>query len=291
MRKIAAIVICLTLMYGVIPSFAETVKQLQKRAKAGDSQAQYDLAAKYYQGDGVKKNHAEAFRWWLSAAKNGHAESQRIVGDLYISGDGVKQNKAEGFKWIMRSAENGNAAAQMVVAAAYDLGNADYGVKQNQAEAKKWYQRAANSPNAAPAVKKSAENLIAAQGKNLEAQKKQDAAQKLQDASQRITEARKYYTGDGVPQNKAKAREIYRQLADEGNVQGQFLLAQSYKDDKNYTEAAKWYLKSAEQGYSMSQSNLAEMYFKGEGVPKNYSEATNTTLIHSLRSIIWLKCT
>jgi len=46
-----------------------------------------------------------------------------------------------------------------------------------------------------------------------------------------------------------------------------------YYDDKSYTEAAKWYRMSAEQGYAEAQYELGEMYYAGEGVEKNYSEA------------------
>jgi len=46
-----------------------------------------------------------------------------------------------------------------------------------------------------------------------------------------------------------------------------------YFDDKDYTEAAKWYRKSAEQGYAKAQYELGYMYYDGEGIEKDYSEA------------------
>jgi TPR repeat protein len=46
-----------------------------------------------------------------------------------------------------------------------------------------------------------------------------------------------------------------------------------YFDDKNYIEAAKWYRKSAEQGYAKAQYELGYMYYDGEGIEKDYSEA------------------
>jgi len=41
----------------------------------------------------------------------------------------------------------------------------------------------------------------------------------------------------------------------------------------NLPEAFKWYLKAAEQGFPIAQSNVADMYRDGEGVPQNYYEA------------------
>ena len=43
--------------------------------------------------------------------------------------------------------------------------------------------------------------------------------------------------------------------------------------DKDYIEAVKWYRKSAEQGNSSAQSNLADCYKNGYGVSKDISEA------------------
>ena len=42
---------------------------------------------------------------------------------------------------------------------------------------------------------------------------------------------------------------------------------------KDYTEAAKWYRKAADQGDADSQNSLALMYKEGEGVPKDVVEA------------------
>ena len=39
---------------------------------------------------------------------------------------------------------------------------------------------------------------------------------------------------------------------------------------KNYTTAATWYLKAAEQGHLVAQSRLGVIYGEGYGVPKNY---------------------
>ena len=50
-----------------------------------------------------------------------------------------------------------------------------------------------------------------------------------------------------------------------------------YRDGKgvsqDYSEAVKWYRKSAEQGNAYAQNNLGWMYSKGYGVSQDYSEA------------------
>ncbi len=41
---------------------------------------------------------------------------------------------------------------------------------------------------------------------------------------------------------------------------------------KNYKQAAKWFLKAAEQGDSAAQYNIGRMYFDGRGVPQDYKQ-------------------
>jgi TPR repeat protein len=41
---------------------------------------------------------------------------------------------------------------------------------------------------------------------------------------------------------------------------------------QDYTEAARWYRKAAEQGDASAQCNLGYMYDRGRGVPQDYAE-------------------
>ena len=44
---------------------------------------------------------------------------------------------------------------------------------------------------------------------------------------------------------------------------------------QDYTQAAFWFRKSAEQGNSQAQSNLGVMYYSGQGVPEDYTQASS----------------
>ena len=76
-----------------------------------------------------------------------------------------------------------------------------------------------------------------------------------------------------------KAAEHYKEAARQGNVKSQHKLGCMYYIgegvEKNYTEAINWYRKAAEQGDAPSQNNLARMYENGKGVSQNYTEAIN----------------
>ena len=46
-----------------------------------------------------------------------------------------------------------------------------------------------------------------------------------------------------------------------------------YGVTQDYSEAVKWYRKSADQGNATAQSNMGIMYQYGKGVPESKSEA------------------
>jgi len=62
---------------------AKRVVEFQKkRAEAGSATAQYDLAMRYLNGDGVEKDLALAKKWLEAAAKNGHTLAPKKLEEL-----------------------------------------------------------------------------------------------------------------------------------------------------------------------------------------------------------------
>lgn len=61
--------------------------------------------------------------------------------------------------------------------------------------------------------------------------------------------------------------------AQEGDKEAQMQVALAYDKLENYTEAAYWYRKAAEQGLSQAQNNLGVMLKDGQGITQNYVEA------------------
>lgn len=83
--------------------------------------------------------------------------------------------------------------------------------------------------------------------------------------------------------NYAKAAELIRSLAEQGDASAQNRLGAMYSDGKgvpqDHKEAAKWLRLAAEQGNANAQNNLGLMYFLGEGVPQDYKEALKWQLL------------
>jgi TPR repeat protein len=72
-----------------IGNFGHAAELLEQRARAGDLEAQYQLASLYRSGRGVIQDDAAAFFWMKSAAESGHAKAQFNLAKIYLAGRGV----------------------------------------------------------------------------------------------------------------------------------------------------------------------------------------------------------
>lgn len=87
-----------------------------------------------------------------------------------------------------------------------------------------------------------------------------------------------YFGGtDGVDQNFTKAAEWSQKSADQGDDLAQLILGWLYEEgtgvDQDYTKAAEWFQKSADQENAVAQSSLGAMYEGGKGVRQDYATA------------------
>lgn len=87
----------------------------------------------------------------------------------------------------------------------------------------------------------------------------------------------RYYTGDGVMQDYAKAADLFRRAAMQGHAAAQYNLGilnyfgQGTAPD--IKEAAHWFQRAADQDFADAQYNLGFLYFEGLGVAKNLEKA------------------
>jgi uncharacterized protein len=75
----------------------------------------------------------------------------------------------------------------------------------------------------------------------------------------------------------ATAMRLWRPLAEQGDALAQSNLGQMYSRGQgvpqDYAAAASWYRKAADQGDAFAQYNLGIMYANGRGAPQNYALA------------------
>jgi len=88
-----------------------------------------------------------------------------------------------------------------------------------------------------------------------------------------------YYLGQGVPQNYTEAAKWFRKAAEQGHAEAQDALGDMYflgdGVSQNFVEGVKWYRQAAVQGNASAQASLGISYQSGKGVPRNYTEAMN----------------
>ncbi|PZP55669.1 MAG: hypothetical protein DI586_06135 [Micavibrio aeruginosavorus] len=120
-----------------------TVKVIEKKAFAGDAEAQHDLAAVYTAGHaGVKTNYQKASVWFGEAAHSNIANAQYNLAVLYHQGLGVKQDTQKAIDLYRIAAANKHPEAQYNLGIAHIEGiGADY----NPQVAAYYFQQAAAS--------------------------------------------------------------------------------------------------------------------------------------------------
>jgi TPR repeat protein len=115
---------------------------LLKKAKAGDAEAQRDLALCYANGSGVEIDTLEYMKWLRLAAENGDAMAQFDMGISYEYGQIVDKDSLLAIKWYQAAAQNGYPAAMNSLANCYGYGNL---VSPDSLEADKWWHLAAEN--------------------------------------------------------------------------------------------------------------------------------------------------
>ena len=119
-----------------VPDLASAAMWFRRAAEQGNSEAQYCLAVRHLNGQGVDQDPAEAVRWLQKASDQGHVGAQDSLGVRYATGQGVAQNEAEALKWFRRAAEQGHAVAQFNLGLAYAQGK---GASIDLIEAYAWF--------------------------------------------------------------------------------------------------------------------------------------------------------
>lgn len=93
--------------------YATAVKYYQQAADLGDAEAQFYLANRYYNGQGVAEDKEQAFYWYEKAARQGNTDAQTCLGLSYLNGEGVTKNEDKGIYWLNLAADRGNLVAKM----------------------------------------------------------------------------------------------------------------------------------------------------------------------------------
>lgn len=185
-------------------------------ADKGHAKARYYVGWMYQNGLGVAKDHSKAADLYRLAAEQNDSSSQAELGYLYQMGLGVAPDDNLAVQWYAKSAEAGDRQGQMYLAAMYRDGR---GVVRSFKEAERWFLKAAD----------------------------QGSAWAQMNLGMLYT-----HGGDGLPQDYARAVDLFRKAADGNDPDALYNLGWAYESGlgvpQDRQQAIEWYNKAAAKG-------------------------------------------
>lgn len=116
------------------------VRVLKSKAEAGDATAMGRLAFSYRDGTrGLKRDAAEAYKWFKKAADLGDAPAATSCAIAYLNGSGVERNHSRGLSMLTFAAMLGSEHACSVFGYANE--NGYHGFEKDASEATRWYKQ------------------------------------------------------------------------------------------------------------------------------------------------------
>ena len=213
-------------------------KELEKLAKEGDVQAQYEVGEDYYIGDrDLNPNVAEAATWFFKASTQGHAQAKEKLYSYYS-------------KELETLAEKGLVDAQVAVGNHYLCANR---VKKSTADAAKWYNRAAFQGNETAKAQ-----LFSFYNDELKAHAENGYA----DAQYALGQCYQY--AYEVNHSYSEAMKWYLKASSQGHKAANEALYEFFNKELE---------RRAKQGETKAQYKLGLCYLNGIGVEKNRTTA------------------
>ena len=140
---------CATAIGVQVSAAAQTpdIPALQKQAKEGNAEAQYQLADAYLEGKGTPINTKQGFEWLEKAVKLDHPGAQLALSKYLLVGtSNVRKDPKKALELLRKSADHGYSPAQYSLGLLYQEGDTETGTARNPHEAAKWFRAAARQP-------------------------------------------------------------------------------------------------------------------------------------------------
>ena len=161
-----------------------------------------------------------------------------------LVGSSATRSPANSIEYFRGSGEMGYAPAQVVLGYLYETGRV---TTADPREAFEWYKKAAQQDD--PLAQWLAGRMI--------------------------------YSGTVPGHDLNQASGFLQSSADHGDPFGEYLLGQVKLERQDYSGAAAWFRKAAEQGLPQAQEQLAKLLQGGQGVPQDKFEAYIWMLVSS----------
>lgn len=187
---------------------ATDIQTLTRLSEQGSADAQLALAEALL----LAQKHEEAMHWYTQAAQQNHLEAQYQLGVLQQA---VNRDMSESQQWLERAAQQGHDKAQQLLGFMYQFGR---GVEPDMTKAEQLYKQSAEQGNA---IAQQALGAIYASRKDYAKALHWFELSAEQGHSLGLSSLGGLYErGEGVAQDKARARELYVMACDAGNLIG-----------------------------------------------------------------------
>ena len=231
--------------------YGKAIRYFFKALEAGSIKAMDEIGFMYQYGYEVAKNKSKAVKWYRCGAEFGDASSMNSLADCLLKGIGTDKDINEAIQWYRKAAESGNYRRVK------ELATCLIKYQGAEAEAYKWLKKGYDE-----------HSILWLWESDSRADTDLKAMEELADIYD--------YLMPNTPENKLKAFEWREEMA-ERDARYAYNLAMMYWEgkgaEKNLNKALKWISASAEAGNNRSMSELAEIYLKGELVPKDEAKS------------------
>lgn len=239
-------------------------ENIEKAAAMGLLQAQYDLYVLYRDGLGCSCDRLMAHAWLMRAANNGYRDAEEEYGEELFAGS--EQTRNNSVEYLRRAYEKGSERVVWSLAQCYMFG---YGTDVRKDLAYPLYQRAAEDG------KREAQERLCIKyywGDDFLPKSYDLCAKWGEEAIRRGSKEVRFNTAYSLSKlgNKKRAKELYAELANEGDALAMNNLG-CLEDDK--TLAAELFLKAADKGDEVAQYNIARYYRYGIAMDKDEAKA------------------
>ena len=254
------------------------VAQALREACEQDVLALELLAARFWNGDGVAMDKAQAFEWFKRAAACGSAQALCQLGDCYADGDQVCQSKEKALVLWREAASKGSALAAKELDTAPE--RFEQQEKQHNSELKGQPRTIYSS------------TIFLREEKQRQWQREQQRLEQLWKESKfrRLQEAARmgnpealfragvcFAEGCGVAQDSRMAVELWQQAAAQGNSDALFQLGlwlfKGKRVARDRRQAIELWKQAASLGNARAMYNLGVSLSKGAGVAKDKARA------------------
>jgi len=236
-----------------------------------------------YYGIEVKRDEAEALKWFRQAANEGLGRAQCWLGYLYQHcyqhERHIKKDLPEGARWFQHAAKQGEAIAQYNLGVCYEGG---LGVSVDNDKMILWYRNAAEQGHLEShfrlGVHYTSKPCAGSFGVSGETRDGMTLLQRASEKGHIQSQLRLGRLQGSRSRNYAEQFKWYSLAAQQGNGEGQASLGTCYERGEgapqDHSAAIKWYQAAIEQGDRHGQYALGSCYENGRGVVRNLKEAT-----------------